>query len=181
MLLGEAAEQMIREIILERFPEHAVLGEEEGAPEARPGAPLWIVDPLDGTRLVAEGLPGSICVIALAPRGTMFVPTDSFYMDKLICGAVGRGVVDIRRPVAENLASLARAKGVDVTELTIVVLDKPRHAQLTADIRSAGGTADFLATVCELTGIDYTKKNETPTGRPIQIVDKAKPFTSLVV
>jgi fructose-1,6-bisphosphatase II len=96
------------------------------------------VDPLDGTRLVAEGLPGSISVIAIAPRGTMFVPTDVFYMDKLICGAVGRGVVDIRRPVAENLAALARAKRVGVGELTVVILDKPRHAQLTADIRSAG-------------------------------------------
>jgi fructose-1,6-bisphosphatase II len=98
------------------------------------------VDPLDGTRLVAEGIPGSICVIALAPRGTMFVPTDAFYMDKLICGAAGRGVVDLRRPVAENLAALARAKRVDVGELTVVVLDKPRHAQLTADIRSAGAS-----------------------------------------
>jgi fructose-1,6-bisphosphatase II len=111
------------------------------------------VDPLDGTRLVAEGIPGSICVIALAPRGTMFVPTDAFYMDKLICGAVGRGVVDLRRPVAENLAALARAKRVDVGELTVVVLEKPRHAQLTADIRSAGanlrlvGEGDVAAAV----------------------------------
>jgi fructose-1,6-bisphosphatase II len=111
------------------------------------------VDPLDGTRLVAEGLPGSICVIALAPRGTMFVPTDAFYMDKLICGAVGRGVVDLRIPVAENLAALARAKRVDVGELTVVVLDKPRHAQLIVDIRSAGanlrlvGEGDVAAAV----------------------------------
>jgi fructose-1,6-bisphosphatase II len=111
------------------------------------------VDPLDGTRLVAEGFPGSICVIALAPRGTMFVPTDAFYMDKLICGAVGRGVLDLRRPVAENLAALARAKRVDVGELTVVVLDKPRHTQLTADIRSAGanlrlvGEGDVAAAV----------------------------------
>jgi fructose-1,6-bisphosphatase II len=102
------------------------------------------VDPLDGTRLVAEGLPGSICVIALAPRGTMFVPTDVFYMDKLICGAVGKGAVDIRRPVAENLAALARAKRVDVGELTVVVLDKPRHAQLTADIRATGANLSLV-------------------------------------
>lgn len=111
------------------------------------------VDPLDGTRLVAEGLPGSICVIALAPRGTMFVPTDAFYMDKLICGAVGRGVVDLRRSVAENLAALARAKRVDVGELTVVVLDKPRHAQLSTDILSVGanlrlvGEGDVAAAV----------------------------------
>jgi fructose-1,6-bisphosphatase II len=111
------------------------------------------VDPLDGTRLVAEGLPGSICVIALAPRGTMFVPTDVFYMDKLICGAVGTDVVDIRRPVAQNLAALARAKGVDVGELTVVVLDKPRHARLIADIQSVSanlrlvGEGDVAAAV----------------------------------
>jgi fructose-1,6-bisphosphatase II len=96
------------------------------------------VDPLDGTSLAAAGLPGSICVIALAPRGTMFNPVDVFYMDKLICGAVGHGVVDIRRPISENLARLAAARSVPVEDLTVVVLDKPRHAGLVADIRAAG-------------------------------------------
>jgi fructose-1,6-bisphosphatase II len=96
------------------------------------------VDPLDGTRLVAEGLPGSICVLALAPRGTMFVPTGAFYMDKIVCGAAGRGAVDLRRPVGENLAALAEALGTPVRELTVVVLDKPRHARLVAEIPAAG-------------------------------------------
>src|ERR1700712_1663008 len=94
------------------------------------------VDPLDGTRLVAQGLPGSIAVIALAPRGTLFDPVDVFYMDKLICAPVGHGIVDIRRPVAENLAALAAATGRPVSELVVVVLDKPRHGNLIDDIRA---------------------------------------------
>lgn len=96
------------------------------------------VDPLDGTRLVAEGVPGSIAVIALAPRGTMFNPVGVFYMDKLICSAAGRGVVDIRYPVAQNLTAFAAATGRAVSELRVVVLDKPRHAQLVSDIRATG-------------------------------------------
>jgi fructose-1,6-bisphosphatase II len=96
------------------------------------------VDPLDGTRLVAEGMPGSVSVIALAPRGTMFDPVDTFYMDKLICAAAGGGVVDIRRPVAENLVALAAALAIPVAELVVSVLDKPRHVALRAEIAAAG-------------------------------------------
>ena len=116
------------------------------------------VDPLDGTRLTAEGIPGSICVIALAPRGSMFDPVGVFYMDKLICGAIGRGVVDIRRSVVENLTALALAKGVAVTQLLVAVLDKPRHVQLVADIRSAGarvrlvGEGDVSAAIAAASG-----------------------------
>ncbi|WBM79106.1 fructose-bisphosphatase class II [Cryobacterium breve] len=123
------------------------------------GAPLCdvAVDPLDGTRLVAAGLPGSICVIALAPRGTMFDPVDVFYMDKLICGAAGHGVVDIRRPIAENLARLAAVTGVAVADLVVVVLDKPRHGSLIAEIRATGaelrlvGEGDIVAAVAAAT------------------------------
>jgi fructose-1,6-bisphosphatase II len=102
------------------------------------------VDPLDGTRLVAQGLPGSVAVIGLAPRGTMLDPVDVFYMDKLICAGVGRGVVDLRRPVSENLAALAQVTEKRVSDLVVVVLDKPRHARLIEDIRSAGATARLV-------------------------------------
>jgi fructose-1,6-bisphosphatase II len=123
-------------------------GEKDAAPMLANGERLGAggpecdiaVDPLDGTRLVAEGVPGSICVLALAPRGTMFVPTDAFYMDKIVCGAAGRGVVDLRRPAGDNLAALAEASGVAVRDLTVVVLDKPRHADLIARVREAGAT-----------------------------------------
>jgi fructose-1,6-bisphosphatase II len=127
-------------------------GEKDAAPMLANGERLGnggteydvAVDPLDGTRLVAEGLPGSIAVIALAPRGAMFDPVDVFYMDKLICAGVGRGVVDIRMPVAENLRALAAATNRPVNDLVVVVLDKPRHGALIASIRAAGATARLV-------------------------------------
>jgi fructose-1,6-bisphosphatase II len=121
-------------------------GEKDAAPMLANGERLGVggvsydiaVDPLDGTRLVAEGLPGSIAVIALAPQGVMFDPVDVFYMDKLICARVGRGVVDIRNSVAENLTALAAATGKATNELIVTVLDKPRHTALIDEIRDAG-------------------------------------------
>jgi fructose-1,6-bisphosphatase II len=102
------------------------------------------VDPLDGTRLVAEGLPGSIAVIALAPAGSMFDPVTVFYMDKLICAAAGRGVVDIRRSATEDLRALAAATGREASELVVVALDKPRHAHLIAEIEATGATVRLV-------------------------------------
>jgi fructose-1,6-bisphosphatase II len=96
------------------------------------------VDPLDGTRLVQEGLPGSVSVIALAPRGTLFDPTDVFYMDKLISSAPARGVLDLRATPTENVRRLAAALGKPVEELTVAVLDKPRHRGLIAELRLLG-------------------------------------------
>jgi fructose-1,6-bisphosphatase II len=96
------------------------------------------VDPLDGTSLAAAGIPGSICVIALAPAGTMFAPTDAFYMEKLICGPAGIGVVDLRKPVGENLVALAAAQQIDIHELEVTVLDKPRHERLRAEVVASG-------------------------------------------
>ncbi|HEX3679949.1 MAG TPA: fructose-bisphosphatase class II [Galbitalea sp.] len=127
-------------------------GEKDAAPMLANGERLGIggraydiaVDPLDGTRLVAEGLPGSIAVIALSPRGTMFDPVDVFYMDKLICSAAGRGVVDICRSVGENLAGFADATGRSPSDLVVAVLDKPRHVNLVMDIRATGATARLV-------------------------------------
>jgi fructose-1,6-bisphosphatase II len=96
------------------------------------------VDPLDGTRLVQEGLPGSVCVIALAPRGTLFDPTDVFYMDKLISSQPARGVLSLRATPTENVRNLAAALGKPVTEITVAVLDKPRHVGLIAELRGIG-------------------------------------------
>lgn len=96
------------------------------------------VDPIDGTRLTADGRPGALSVIAVADRGSMFDPSAVFYMDKLVCGPEGVGVVDIDRPIGENVRALARAKGVDVNDIRVAVLDRPRHEQLVADIREAG-------------------------------------------
>jgi fructose-1,6-bisphosphatase II len=111
------------------------------------------VDPLDGTRLVAEGIPGSICVLALAPRGSMLAATDVFYMEKLIAGQGGVGVLDLTATPTENVRALAAALGKPVSELAVAVLDKPRHRQLIAELRDAGvrlelrGEGDISAAV----------------------------------
>lgn len=103
------------------------------------------VDPIDGTRLTAEGRPGALSVIAVADKGSMYDPSAVFYMDKLVCGPEGVGIVDIRNPIGENIRALARAKGVEVSDIRVAVLDRPRHHQLIADIRAAGaGTHLFM-------------------------------------
>lgn len=102
------------------------------------------VDPIDGTRLTAEGRPGALSVIAVADRGSMYDPSAVFYMDKLVCGPEGVGVVDIRKPIGENIRALARAKGVDVSDIRVAVLDRPRHHQLIADIRAAGAGTQLI-------------------------------------
>jgi fructose-1,6-bisphosphatase II len=96
------------------------------------------VDPIDGTRLLAEGRPGAIAMIAVAPRGTMFDPGPCVYMMKWVVGADAVGVVDIDAPVADNLAAVARAKDTDVSNLTVIMLDRPRHEDLAAEVRAAG-------------------------------------------
>lgn len=96
------------------------------------------VDPIDGTRLLAEGRPGALSVIAVAPRGTMLDPGPMHYMEKWVVGPEAAGTVDIDAPVADNLARIAAAKGKDVNDLTVIALDRPRHEQLFADIRAAG-------------------------------------------
>ena len=102
------------------------------------------VDPIDGTRLTADGRPGALSVIAVSDRGSMFDPSAVFYMDKLVCGPVGVGVVDIRKPMGENVRALAKAKGVDVSEIRVAVLDRPRHTDLIREIREAGAGTRLL-------------------------------------
>ena len=109
------------------------------------GAELDIaVDPVDGTRLMAEGRPNSISVIAAAERGTMYDPTDAFYMNKIAVGPEAAGKIDITAPVAHNIEVVARAKGVESRDVTVVVLDRPRHDELVADIRAAGAKVRFI-------------------------------------
>jgi fructose-1,6-bisphosphatase II len=96
------------------------------------------VDPIDGTSLTAQGMNGAISVIALAPRGSMFDPQDSFYMNKIVTGPEAASVIDIRASVAENIAAVARAKSLQVTDITVVVLNRPRHATLIEEIRNTG-------------------------------------------
>jgi fructose-1,6-bisphosphatase II len=96
------------------------------------------VDPIDGTRLLAEGRPGAIAMIAVAPRGTMFDPGPCVYMMKWVVGADAVGSIDIDASVEDNLKAIARAKDTDVSNLTAIMLDRPRHAELAAQVRAAG-------------------------------------------
>jgi fructose-1,6-bisphosphatase II len=96
------------------------------------------VDPIDGTSLTANGMNGAISVIALAPRGTMYDPKTSFYMNKLVTGPEAASVIDIRASVAENINAVAKAKRLSIADVTVVVLNRPRHDKLIAEIRAAG-------------------------------------------
>lgn len=103
------------------------------------------VDPIDGTTLTAKGMNNAVAVIAVAERGTMFDPSAVFYMDKLATGPEAADVVDIRVPVRDNVRRVARAKGVDVQDITVCILDRPRHEQLVRDVREAGARIKFIS------------------------------------
>jgi fructose-1,6-bisphosphatase II len=96
------------------------------------------VDPIDGTRPLAFGRSNSISTVAIAPRGTMFNPGPFVYMNKIAVGPQAKGQIDIEAPVEHNLKAIARAKGEKVEDLTVVILDRPRHEQLIAEVRCVG-------------------------------------------
>ncbi len=96
------------------------------------------VDPIDGTRLTAQGRPGALSVVAVSERGTMFDPKHLVYMRKIAVGPEARDVIDITDTVENNLKRIAKALGKDVSEVTVMVLDRPRHQDLIEDIRRAG-------------------------------------------
>ena len=96
------------------------------------------VDPIDGTSLTAAGRQNAISMIAVSDRGTMLDASTVFYMEKIVTGAEGIGVVDIRQTVAENVRALAKAKGKPVGEIVVAVLDRPRHEGLIEEIRATG-------------------------------------------
>jgi fructose-1,6-bisphosphatase II len=102
------------------------------------------VDPIDGTTLTAKGMNNAIAVLAVAPRGSMYDPSAVFYMEKLVTGPEAADVVDIRLPVAENIHRVAKAKGSSPHDVTVVLLDRPRHAQLVEDIRQTGARIKFI-------------------------------------
>lgn len=102
------------------------------------------VDPIDGTTLTAKGMNNAISVVALAERGAMFDPSAVFYMEKIVCGPEAAGKIDITAPVKENLRVVAQAKGVPIEDVTVMVLDRPRHDQLSKEIREAGARIKFI-------------------------------------
>lgn len=96
------------------------------------------VDPIDGTRPLAFGRTNSLSTVALAPRGTMFDPGPFVYMNKLAVGPEAKGHIDIERPITDNLKSIATARHKDVEDLMTIILDRPRHEAMIAEIRRAG-------------------------------------------
>ncbi|MEU7831666.1 MULTISPECIES: class II fructose-bisphosphatase [unclassified Nonomuraea] len=102
------------------------------------------VDPIDGTRLTALGMPDAVSVIAVSERGSMYDPSAVFYMEKLVTGPDAADVVDIEAPVATNIQAVARAKGCSSSDVTVVVLDRPRHEQMVKEIRETGARIKFI-------------------------------------
>jgi len=121
------------------------------------------VDPIDGTRLLSLGLPNAIAVVALAEEGSLYSSPGIFYMNKIAVGPAAKGAIDIDKTVAWNLKSIARAKKMEVSEVTVVILDRPRHEQLIREVREAGARiklitdgdiAGAIMTALEDTGVD---------------------------
>jgi fructose-1,6-bisphosphatase II len=103
------------------------------------------VDPIDGTTLMAKGMPNALAVIAVAERGTMYDPSAVFYMEKLATGPEAADVVDINAPTAENIARVAKAKGSAAEDVTVCILDRPRHEGLIREVREAGARIKFIS------------------------------------
>ena len=123
------------------------------------------VDPVDGTRLLAYGLSGALTVVAIAGRGSMFAaPPGVYYMEKIAVGPAARHVIDINAPIATNLDRIARVRDSHIDDLTVVILDRPRHQEMIRQIRAVGARirlitdgdvmAAILAAMEDYTGID---------------------------
>jgi fructose-1,6-bisphosphatase II len=103
------------------------------------------VDPIDGTTLTAKGMPNAVSVLAVADRGTMYDPSAVFYMNKLVAGREAADVVDITAPASVNVRRVAKAKGIAPEDVTVVLLDRPRHDALAKEIREAGARIKFIS------------------------------------
>jgi fructose-1,6-bisphosphatase II len=103
------------------------------------------VDPVDRTTLMAKGMPNAVAVIAVAARGAMFDPSAVFYMEKIATGPEAADVIDITAPVAENVRRVAKAKHGHPEDVTVCILDRPRHEQLVQEVRDAGARIRFIS------------------------------------
>jgi fructose-1,6-bisphosphatase II len=102
------------------------------------------VDPIDGTRLAANGMPDAISVLAVSARGAMYDPSAVFYMSKLVTGPAAADSVDIEAPPRENVAAVARAKHCSPHDVTVIILDRPRHADLIREVRETGARIKLI-------------------------------------
>ena len=119
------------------------------------------VDPVDGTTLTAAGIPGAIAVIALAEgRGSMYAPGSLVYMDKIAVGPEAAGVVDLEAPVEHNLKQVAKAKGKDMNDLRVLILDRPRNQRFVDGVREAGARISLIRDG-DVAGAIETAQDET--------------------
>ena len=102
------------------------------------------VDPIDGTRLTANGMSNAIAVLAVAPRGAMYDPSAVFYMSKLVAGPEAADLVDINASAADNVRAVAKAKGGSPQDVTVVILDRPRHEDLIQEVRDSGARIQLI-------------------------------------
>ncbi len=105
----------------------------------------FAVDPIDGTTLMAKGMPNAISVLAVAERGAMFDPSAVFYMNKIAAGPDVGHLLDITAPIAANIQRIAKSRGASVSDITVCILDRPRHEQLMAEVRGAGARIRLIS------------------------------------
>ena len=103
------------------------------------------VDPVDGTTLLAKGMPNALAMIAIAERGSLFNPRDVFYMDKIVAGPEAAHVIDITAPTEDNLQAVAAALHKRPEDLTVCILDRPRHRELVQRVRATGARIKFIS------------------------------------
>lgn len=153
---GAAVDAMRR--LINSVPMHGIVvigeGEKDNAPMLFNGEEVGdgtgpavdvAVDPVDGTTLMSKGMPNAIAVLAVAERGAMFDPSAVFYMDKLVVGPDCADVIDIEAGVRENLQRIARVKKTAVSDVTVCILDRPRHTRLVQEVRDAGARIRFIS------------------------------------
>ena len=129
------------------------------------------LDPLEGTTLAAKAMPNALAVMAWAPKGTLLNAPDT-YMDKIACGpGLPPGVIDLDKSPADNVRSIAAAKGVAPEHITVCVLDRPRHAEIIASIRSVGARL-YLITDGDVAGVIATTDPSTGTVREVRMKRK---------
>jgi fructose-1,6-bisphosphatase II len=119
------------------------------------------VDPIDGTTLMAKGMPNAVSVLAVAERGAMFDPSAVFYMQKLAVGPDCVDVIDINAGVRENLRRIARVKKSSISDVTVCILDRPRHTQLVEEVRDAGARIRFISDGDIAGAISAAREGET--------------------
>ncbi len=103
------------------------------------------VDPIDGTTLMSKGMPNALAVLAVAERDAMFDPSAVFYMEKLAVGPEAAEAIDITAPIEENVRRVAAARSIDVADVTVCILDRPRHEELVHQVRRTGARIHFIS------------------------------------